>query len=53
MLSERVDSKSFSLLDLWLFSFYSYNRVDEEKSHSILGLINYSSDLGELIEEEN
>jgi C-terminal processing protease CtpA/Prc len=47
------DSKSFSLLNLWLFSLYSYNRVDEERSHSILGLIKYSSDLGELIEEEN
>lgn len=49
--SVTPDSKSFSLLDLWLFSLYSYNRVDEERSHSILGLINYSSDLGELIEE--
>lgn len=47
------DSNSLSILDLWLFSLYSYNRVDEERSHSILGLINYSSDLGELIEEEN
>ncbi|MFT7472089.1 MAG: serine protease Do [Kiritimatiellia bacterium] len=51
--SVAPDSKSFSLLDLWLFSLYSYNRVDEERSHSILGLINYSSDLGELIEEQN
>ena len=47
------NSKSISVLDLWLFSLYSYNRVDEERSHSILGLINYSSDLGELTEEEN
>lgn len=47
------DSKSLSILDLWLFSVYKYNRVDEERSHSLLGLINYSSDLGELIEEEN
>ncbi len=45
------DSRSLDILDLWLFSIYSYNRVDEERSHSILGLINYSSDLGELIEE--
>ena len=51
--SVAPDSKSFSLLDLWLFSLYSYNRVDQERSHSILGLLNYSSDLGELIEEEN
>ena len=47
------ESKSLSILDLWLFSLYSYSRVDEERSHSILGLLNYSSDLGELIEEEN
>lgn len=47
------DSKSLSILDLWLFSLYRYNRIDEERSHSFLGLINYSSDLGELIEEEN
>lgn len=47
------DSKSLDILDLWLFSLYRYSRVDEERSHSFLGLINYSSDLGELIEEEN
>lgn len=41
----------FTLLNLWLFSLYSFNQVEEEKSHSILGLINYSSDLGELNEE--
>lgn len=42
---------NFTLLNLWLFSLYSYNRVDGEKSHSILGLLNYSSDYGELTEE--
>jgi membrane-associated protease RseP (regulator of RpoE activity) len=47
------DSRNLSLLDFWLFSVYSYSRVDEERSHSILGLINYSTDLGELVEEEN
>lgn len=47
------DTNSVSILDFWLFSFYSYNRVDEERSHSILGLINFSSDVGELVEEEN
>jgi len=41
----------FTLLNFWLFSLYSFNQVEEEKSHSILGLINYSSDLGELNEE--
>lgn len=46
-------TNSVSILDFWLFSFYSYNRIDEERTHSIFGLINFSSDLGELIEEEN
>lgn len=49
-LSPKINS--LSILDFWLFSFYSYNRIDEERSHSILGLINFSSDLGELIEIE-
>ena len=47
------DSKSLDILDLWLFSLYSYKRIDKERSHSILGLINYSSDLGALVEEDN
>jgi len=47
------DSKSLSILDMWLFSLYSYRQADEERSHRILGLINISSDLGELVEEEN
>lgn len=41
----------FSILDLWLFSLYSYNQQEGERSHSILGLLNFSSDYGELIEE--
>lgn len=45
------NSQSLSVIDLWLFSFYSYTRVAEEKRHSILGLITFSSELGELIEE--
>ena len=45
------DTNSISILDFWLFSLYSYNRVDEERSHSVLGLINFSSDVGELVEE--
>lgn len=47
------DASSLSILDFWLFALYSYNRVDAERSHSILGLFNYSSDLGQLIEEED
>lgn len=45
------ETTKFTLLNLWLFSLYSYNQVEGEKSHSVLGLINYSSDLGELAEE--
>jgi len=47
------NSKSLSILDFWLFSLYSYSQVDEERSHRFLGLLNFSSDLGELVEEEN
>lgn len=45
------ESTKFTLLNLWFFSLYSYNQIEGEKSHSVLGLINYSSDLGELTEE--
>ncbi len=44
---------SFTLLDLWLFSLYRYQRRENEKSHTILGLINVSTDDGELTEEKN
>ena len=43
-------SESFSLLDLWLFAVYSYSRMEGERSHSILGLFNITSDYGELTE---
>ncbi|NKB32576.1 MAG: PDZ domain-containing protein [Pseudomonadales bacterium] len=46
-------SESFSLLDFWLFAVYNYSRIDGERSHSILGLFNISSDFGELTELEN
>ena len=46
-------SNRLSVLDFWLFSFYSYQRSGSERSHSLLGLINITSDLGELTEEEN
>ena len=44
---------SFTLVDLWLFSLYRYQRSEGEKSHTILGLINVSTDDGELTEEKN
>lgn len=50
--SASPDSNTLSILDFWLFSFYSYNRLEGERSHSILGLFNVTSDLGELTEEE-
>ena len=43
-------SESFSLLDLWLFAVYSYSQMEGERSHSILGLFNITSDYGELTE---
>ncbi len=49
--SLETDSTQLSILDLWLFAFYSYQRSDSEKTHSILGLLRFSSDVGELTEE--
>jgi len=49
--SLETDSTQLSVVDLWLFSFYSYQRTESEKSHSVLGLLNFSSDVGELTEE--
>ena len=42
-----------SILDFWLFAVYSYNRVEGEESHSFLGLFNFTSDYGELVEEQD
>lgn len=46
-------SNSLTIVDLWLFSLYSYNRVEGERTHSIFGLFNFSTDYGELTEEPN
>ncbi|MCH8263807.1 MAG: PDZ domain-containing protein [Proteobacteria bacterium] len=46
-------SNSLTILDFWLFSLYSYNRLEGERSHSIFGLFNFSTDYGELTEESN
>lgn len=46
-------SDSLSILDLWLFSLYSYTRTDSEKTHSLLGLFRFSSNYGELTEAPN
>ena len=47
------NAHSFTLVDLWLFSLYRYQRSEGEKSHTILGLIRVSTDDGELTEEKN
>lgn len=45
------DAASLDILDFWLFSVYSYDRSNGERSHSILGLFNFTSGYGELVEE--
>ncbi|MDP6414926.1 MAG: PDZ domain-containing protein [Gammaproteobacteria bacterium] len=44
---------SLSILDFWLFAVYSYNRVEGERAHSLLGIFNFTSDYGELVEEQD
>ncbi len=41
----------FTLLDLWLFSLFSYHRSGGEREYRILTLIRFGSGHGELIEE--
>lgn len=41
-----------SVLDLWLFSLFSYEHVEGEKEYSFLSLFRFSSGYGELLEEE-
>lgn len=43
--------QQLSIFDLWLFSLYDFRQQDNERSHSLLGIFNFSSDLGELVEE--
>ncbi len=45
------ESVSLDILDLWLFSVYSYSRSDAERSYSLFGLFNFSTGYGELTEE--
>ena len=46
-------SETFSILDFWLFSLYSYSRIEGERSHNIFSLFNITSDYGTLTEIEN
>ncbi len=49
--SLNPDAASLDFLDFWLFSVYSYDRSNGERSHSLLGLFNFTSGYGELVEE--
>ena len=49
--SLNPDASSLDILDLWLFSVYSYDSNEGERSHSILGLLNFTTGYGELVEE--
>ncbi len=49
--SQQADSKQLTLLNLWLFSLYNYSQVGSERVHSLLGLFEFASDYGELVEE--
>lgn len=49
--SLNPDRRQLSILDLWLFSLYDFRQQDNERSHSLLGIFNFSSDMGELTEE--
>lgn len=40
-----------SILDLWLFSVFSYQLTEGEKEYSFLGLFRVASGFGELVEE--
>ncbi len=41
----------FSILDLWLFSVFSYQQVEGEKEYSLLSLFRFATGYGELLEE--
>ena len=51
--SLNPSGSSLSVVDLWLFSLYNYSRVEGEQSHSLLGIFNFTSDYGELTEEQD
>ena len=46
-------SNRLSLLDFWLFAVYSYSRIEGERAHSFFGILNFTSDYGELVEEQD
>tara|TARA_B100001059_G_scaffold234353_1_gene276696 strand:+ start:1885 stop:2832 length:948 start_codon:yes stop_codon:yes gene_type:complete len=50
-LTQRGVDTRFKLLNLWFVAAYQYSNIDGEKKHSLLGLFEIASDLGELAEE--
>jgi len=50
-LTQRGIDTRLKLLNFWFLSAYQYSNIDGEKRHSILGLLEIASDLGELAEE--
>ena len=50
-LTQRGVDTRLKLLNLWFVAAYEYSNVDGEKKHSLLGLFEIASDLGELAEE--
>jgi len=49
--SLRPDQTRLTIVDLWLFSLFNYQRSDGEREYSILGLFRSASGYGELLEE--
>ncbi|MBL6753729.1 MAG: PDZ domain-containing protein, partial [Pseudomonadales bacterium] len=49
--SAQNASKSFTFIDLWLFSVYQYGQIGGERTHRLLNIFEFASDYGELIEE--
>lgn len=44
-------AKSFNFIDLIIWSVYSFDQREGERSHNLLGLFKFSSAYGELVEE--
>lgn len=49
--SLRPDQTRLTIVDLWLFSLFNYQRSDGEREYSVLGLFRSASGYGELLEE--
>ena len=50
-LTQRGIDTRLKLFNFWFVSAYQYSNIGGEKRHSILGLLEIASDMGELAEE--